>query len=87
MHTLLQCPHMTPCVAVPAVQIGLVSRFQPSHPDGFQLAVSICAITIILTGITMVRSRVRGQNPSVLEELNCSTVQSGCGHSLGSILY
>jgi len=67
---------------VPPAQIGLVSRFQPSHPNGFQLAVSICAIPIVLTGVTLVRSRARGQNPSALEELNCMiTGQSGCGHS------
>ena len=36
------------------VQIALVSRFTVSRPDGFFLAVSICSITIILTGAAMV---------------------------------
>ena len=34
--------------------IGLISHFQDSRPEGFEIAVSTCSAVIILTGITMV---------------------------------
>ena len=33
---------------------GLISHFQASRPEGFEMAVAICSTVIILTGLTMV---------------------------------